>query len=82
MSEEKEEEEIEFEFEPFNFTEYIQAAYFALSSIEDIDEEILPSQAYRNRIKRIRFRSVKMIDYCLNEMYADLFGEEDEKLSN
>ena len=72
MSEEEQNIEVDF-FQP---SEYIQSAYFALSSIEDIDEEILPSQAAKNRIKRIRFKAIRMIDFCIDEMYSDLFGEE------
>jgi hypothetical protein len=73
------EEEIEYEVDYNSFSEYIQSAYFALSSIDNIDEEILPSQAAKNRIKRIRFKSLRMIDFAINELYAELFGDEDSE---
>lgn len=71
------EEEIEFDATYSSMHEYIQSAYFALSAIDDIDLEILPSEAAKKRIRRIRYKSLKIIDECLNDLYSELF-EEDE----
>lgn len=76
--EEQPEEEIEFEMEYTSPSEYIQAAYFAMSSVDDIDMEIIPSEAEKRRIKRIRWKSIKMIDEALDMMYKDLFGDDDD----
>lgn len=70
-------EEIEFEASYSSFHEYIQSAYFALSAIEDIDMEILPTEAAKKRIRRIRYKSLKIIDECLNILYSELFDEDE-----
>ena len=67
----------EFEIEETGFLEYIQAAYFALSAVEDIDVEILPTEQNKRRVKRIKRQSLRIIDFCINECYSDLFGEEE-----
>jgi len=67
-------EEMEFEMELTTPAEYIQCAYFALSSIEDIDEKMQSDAAYK-RIKRIRFKSLRIIDKCVNDLYDELFDD-------
>ncbi len=81
MSEELEQEEESLEEYQVDLTgplEYIQAAYFAFSAVEDVDTEILPTEAAKRRIKRIKFRSIRIIDECINELYSDLFGDEEQ----
>lgn len=73
------EEEFEIEAEYTSPSEYIQAAYFAMASVDDIDMEIIPSEAEKRRIRRIKWKSIKMIDEALNMMYDDLFGSEVEE---
>lgn len=71
-----EEQEIEMEIESYGAMEYIQAAYFALSAVEDVDVEILPSEAQKQRIRKIKFKSIRIIEACISELYTDLFDEE------
>lgn len=78
MSEEQEEPIEEFEIDMTGPLEYIQAAYFAFSAVEDVDTEILPTEAAKRRIRRIKFRSIRIIDECINELYSDLFGDEEQ----
>jgi hypothetical protein len=79
MSEEikKEEEEMEMVMEYTHAIEYIQAAYFALSSVDDMDVAIM-NKSDEQRIKRIRRKSIRIIDECLNEMYSELFEDDEE----
>jgi hypothetical protein len=67
----------EYEVEMTGPLEYIQAAYFAFSAVEDVDTEILPTEAAKRRIKRIKFKAIRIIDECINDLYSDLFGDED-----
>ena len=67
----------EYEIEDTGLLEYVQAAYFALSSVEDIDVEILPTEQSKRRVKRIKRQGIRIIDYCLNELYNNLFDEEE-----
>ena len=76
MSEEEQGEEMEFEVESYGAMEYIQAAYFALSAVEDVDVEILPSEAQKQRIRKIKFKSIRIIEACITELYTDLFDED------
>lgn len=78
MSEQEEEPLDEFEIDMTGPIEYIQAAYFAFSAVEDVDTEILPSEAAKRRIRRIKFKSIRIIDECINELYSDLFGDDDQ----
>jgi hypothetical protein len=57
--------------------EYINSAYFALSAVEDIDTAII-SKEDEKRIKRIKRKSLKIIDICLSEMYDELFENDEE----
>jgi hypothetical protein len=79
MSEEikKEDEEMEMVMEYTHAIEYIQAAYFALSSVDDMDVAIM-NKSDEQRIKRIRRKSIRIIDECLNEMYSELFEDDEE----
>jgi len=57
--------------------EYINSAYFALSAVEDIDTAIITKEAEK-RIKRIKRKSIKIIDICITEMYDELFENDEE----
>lgn len=46
----------------------------ALTSIDGIDEMIL-NESGRRRIKRIRFKSIRIIDEIINEMYDEIFDD-------
>lgn len=75
MSEEQFEDGEEYQFEFLSHSDYIQAAYFALSSVDDVDVEIV-SDIMRKRIFRIKRKSIKIIDYCLGELYNELFDDD------
>jgi hypothetical protein len=57
--------------------EYINSAYFALSAVDDIDTAII-SKEDEKRIKRIKRKSIKIIDVCICEMYDELFDSDDD----
>lgn len=57
--------------------DYINSAYFALSAVEDIDTAIISKEAEK-RIKRIKRKSIKIIDICITEMYDELFENDEE----
>jgi hypothetical protein len=57
--------------------DYINSAYFALSAVEDIDTAIISKEAEK-RIKRIKRKSIKIIDICITEMYDELFDTDED----
>jgi hypothetical protein len=65
------------EFEFTTRMDYIQASYFSLASIEGMDTMIMTKNDER-RVKRIKRKSLKIIDCCLSEMYDELFETDDE----
>jgi hypothetical protein len=65
-----------FEIETTSRSEYVMCAANALQAIDGIDE-MVQTEAGRNRIKRIRFKSVKIIDNIINELYDELFEDTD-----
>jgi hypothetical protein len=68
-----------FEFESTSRSEYVICDANALQAIDGIDE-MVQTEAGRNRIKRIRFKSVKIIDNIINELYDELFEDTDADL--
>jgi len=58
-------------------SDYISAAYFAISSVEGMDTQIMTREDSK-RIKRIIRKSIKIIDDCIGEMHDELFEEDDE----
>ena len=75
MADEEIEDLGEFEMDLNGPTDYISAAYFAMSAVDDVDVEIMPD-AQKARIKRIRAKSIRIIDHCIAELYSDLFDED------
>jgi hypothetical protein len=77
--EKKEEEEVVDEtiIEYTTRESYISSAYFAISSVEAIDTELMSKEDSR-RIKRIIKKSIKIIDDCISEMYGELFDDDVE----
>jgi len=73
-----EEEPLEFEYaEPTSPLEYIQGAYFSLSAIEGIDTEMM-SKEDAKRIRRIRRKSIELIDESLSLLHSDFFEDDHE----
>lgn len=58
-------------------SEYINSAYFAMSAVDDIDTAII-SKEDEKRIKRIKRKSIKIIDICISEMYDELFETDED----
>jgi len=73
----EEELEEEIEVETTTRSDYITAAYFAISSVEGMDTQIM-SREDSKRIKRIIRKSIKIIDDCIGEMHDELFEEDEE----
>jgi hypothetical protein len=83
MAEDKEVEAVEPEilnsddelyFEPSSDAEYIASALNALMAVGDIDTAII-SKIDEKRIRRIKRQSLRIISYCLNNQYEELFDE-------
>lgn len=66
-------------FEPYQDSDYIAAAFSALSAISDIDAGMM-SKTSVAKINRIRRQSLRIISHCINNMYDELF--EDSSDSN
>ena len=69
-------EEVEVEYTTRG--DYISAAYFAISSVEGIDTQIM-SKEDAKRIKRIIRKSIMIIDDCITEMYNELYEDDAEE---
>jgi len=69
--------EDEIEVETTTRSDYITAAYFAISSVESMDTQIMTREDSK-RIKRIIRKSIKIIDDCIGEMHDELFEEDEE----
>jgi hypothetical protein len=57
--------------------DYIASAFYSMSAISDIDMQILNKADYK-RIARIKRQSIRIISECLNELYGEIFEEDDE----
>jgi hypothetical protein len=69
---EAEEEFIEVEFT--TRTEAIQSAYASISACEEFDLGMLPI-SQQKIIKRIRRKSIRIIDECIGEIYDEIFDD-------
>ena len=59
--------------------EYIASAYYALAAVLDMDEmQYGKDSIVQKRIKRIKRKSLRIIDICISEMYDELFESDDE----
>ena len=58
-------------------SDYIHSAYSALAAVDDIDTAII-SKEDEKRIKRIKRKSIKIIDICISEMYDELFETDED----
>jgi len=72
VEEEAEEEFIEVEFT--TRTEAIQSAYASISACEEFDLGMLPV-SQQKIIKRIRRKSIRIIDECIGEIYDEIFDD-------
>jgi formyltetrahydrofolate synthetase len=69
-------EELDLEVEFTSDLEYIQAAYFALSAVIDMDEmQFGKNSITQQRIKRIKRKALIIIDECLKSLYDEIIEE-------
>ena len=61
-------------FEPYSDSDYIAAAFNAITTVEGMDTAIM-SNMDEKIIKRIKRQSLKIIAHCLNNMYEELFED-------
>ena len=73
----EESEEMQFAVEFTSNIEYLSACFYAISAVAELDPMSKGGQATKNRIL---FRSLKIIDLCVGEMYEELFdpAEDDD----
>jgi kynureninase len=64
--------------EPTTTPEYIASACNGITSISDMDTALM-SNADRQRVQRIKRKSLAILDYCIGLLYDELFDEETEK---
>jgi hypothetical protein len=57
--------------------DYIGCAYNAISAVEGLDTGMM-NKTDALRVKRIIRKSLRIIDECVNEMYDELFEDEEE----
>lgn len=56
--------------------DYITAAYYALDAAESANMMTKDGQMRMNRIKR---KCLRIIDHCINELYDEIFEEDNEQ---
>ncbi len=64
--------------EPTTTPEFIASACNGITSISDMDTALM-SNADRQRVQRIKRKSLAILDYCIGLLYDELFDEETEK---
>lgn len=69
--------EIEIEPDPSLLGDYISAGYFALSAVDDIDVELVNDQMKRE-IRRIKRKSIRIIDHSIGELYNFIFDDSND----
>jgi hypothetical protein len=69
-----EDDEIVYE-EGYTSLEVINGVYFALASLGDVDIA-MASNADKQRINRIKKKSIKMLDWAVTDMYDSIFDDE------
>lgn len=74
--EEVEPEEIEYE-DYDSRSEQIGSCYNAMSAIDSLDTALM-NKTQEAMVKRIRRRCLRIIDFHINDMYKELFDEEDD----
>jgi hypothetical protein len=74
---ETEENELDLQVDFTTSHDYIASAFQAMNAVDDIDTALL-SKSDEMRIKRIRRKSLLIIECCINELYSELFESEDE----
>lgn len=60
-------------------SEYIAAAFNSLAAMSDLDMMLL-NKTDENRVRRIKRKSIRIIDACIDELYNELFDDNDEDI--
>lgn len=72
-------ETIEMEFLPPTSTpEYIGASFNAIQAVADMDTALM-SNSDKERVRRIRRKAIKIIDYCICELYDEIFDKDEDE---
>jgi hypothetical protein len=77
ITEEIKEEEIDGEIEFTYRIDYINGACSAMAAVDGIDTQIL-NKADELRVKRIKRKSLRILDLCISEFYDELFEDDEE----
>lgn len=70
-------EDLDLQVEFTSDLEYIQAAYFAISAVDDMDTAIM-SKTDELRVKRIKRKALVIIDECLKCLYDEIIEGDEE----
>ena len=74
-----EEQAVEMEFLPPTSTpEYIGASFNAIQAVADMDMALM-SNSDKERVRRIRRKALKIIDYCICELYDEIFDKDNDE---
>jgi len=73
---EAEDEHIEFVYESVPPAEYIQAAYFSLAAVDNIDVELVTREEAK-RIRKIKKMAIELIYESISSLHSDFFEEEE-----
>lgn len=58
-------------------SEYIASAWYAYDIASDIDTSLL-NKSDERRVRRLRRQSLRIVAECLNDLYNELFDDENE----
>jgi hypothetical protein len=58
--------------------EFIHCASMAWSMVDEIDTAIL-SKSDERRVKRMRRQAMRIMSVCINDLYEELFDDNDEQ---
>jgi hypothetical protein len=72
-------EEMEFDTYIATSHDYIASATNALNTIAEIDMDMLwaTNKSDAKRVNRIRRQSLRILSYCINELYEEIFDTDD-----
>ena len=75
---ETEDEQVEFVYESVPPVEYIQAAYFSLAAVDNIDEQMITREEAK-RVRKIKKMAIELIYESISSLHSDFFEEEERE---
>ena len=75
---ETEDEQVEFVYESVPPVEYIQAAYFSLAAVDNIDVELVTREEAK-RVRKIKKMAIELIYESISSLHSDFFEEEERE---